>query len=161
MQSMMRYLGSSRVTDRNVMAGTAIEATVDSPRERGGTMVRPDGRVDRVPLSISGGVGTIIYPDTDLAGRYSLRAGGGPIEFVVRGDSLESDLSLQSNEQLEPILSAAGATMLTAEALPESVGRSRRSTELSLGLLAGVLGLLGLELLLAQRSIPREAEALA
>jgi hypothetical protein len=159
MQSMMRYLGSARTTDRNILAGTAIEATIDAPRDRGASIVRPDGRTERVTMSLSGGIGTVIYPDTDIPGRYTLRGGGGPIDFVVHGDTLESDLSLQNNEHLAPVLSAAGATLTSAEELTEVVGTSRRSTELSLAFLAAVLALLGAELLLAQRSIPGSAES--
>lgn len=162
MQSIVRYLGAARATDRNLAPGAVIETSFDLPRERGTSITRPDGRVDRATMSMSGGVGTIIYPNTDVAGRYAVRAGGMPsVDFIVRGGTEESDLKLLNDEQLATLAADAELTLATPEAVSDMVGRSRRSTELSLAFLAMALGVLGIELLLAQRTIPPPEEAIA
>jgi len=155
MQSLVRWLGSAGVAYRNVAPGAAIEHTFESPRERIATVTRPDGRSDRVPMSSSGGSGTVIYPDADVPGRYTLRAPGSPAaDFIVRSSGDESQLDLLDDDQLRPLADPAGITLVDPDKLAEAVGQSRRSTELSLGLLALGLALLGVELMLAQRSIP-------
>jgi hypothetical protein len=155
MQSIARWLGSATVTSRNVVPGTSIEHTFDSPRDRDATVLRPDGQIERIPISISGGSGTIIYPDTSLAGRYTLRtAGQAAAEYVVQRSDAESQLDLLDDERLTEALSAASVERGDPENLADLVGQSRKSTELSMVLLAIGLALLGAELMLAQRSIP-------
>lgn len=155
MQSIVRWLGSATVASRNVPPQTPIEHTFDSPRDRNATLLRPDGQTDRVPISISGGSGTLVYPDTDLPGTYTIRTPGEPpVEYVVRAGNAESELDLLDDDQLDPILAAASIERGADEELSDLVGRSRKTTELSMSLLAIGLALLGCELLLAQRSIP-------
>ncbi len=161
MQSLARWLGSAGMAHRNIAAGEAIEHTFESPRERVATVVRPDGRSERVPMSASGASGTVIYPDADLPGRYTLRASGSPpADFVVRSNNEESQLDLLDDDRLHAITSAAAITLAQPDQLGDAVGQSRRSTELSLGLLALGLAFLGVELMLAQRSIPPAEGAL-
>lgn len=162
MQSVVRYLGAARAADRNLALGTAIETSFDLPRERAASIARPDGLTERATMSMSGGVGTIIYPNTDIAGRYTVRAGGlPPVDFIVRGGAEESELNLLDQQKLEKLAASADVTLADPELVSEMVGRSRRSTELSLAFLAAALGVLGIELMLAQRTIPPAEEAIA
>ncbi len=155
MQSMGCWLASANLSSHNVASGGAIEYTFDNPKERGAMIVRPDGRTDKVPISIAGGTGTLIYPDTNIAGRYTVRAPGhGAVDFVVQASGEESILDLLNDEQLDAMLAPTTIQPISPDQLTDAVGRMRKSTELSLVLLTVGLALLGAEMLLAQRSIP-------
>jgi hypothetical protein len=155
MQSTVRWLGSATISSRNIAPGASIEHTFEAPKERVATVVRPDGRTDRVPISIAGGSGTLIYPDTDIPGRYSVRMSGQVgADYLVQPSDAESFLELQDDAQLDAIFSGTGVRRGLSDALEDLVGQSRRTTEWSVPLLAIAMAVMGLELMLAQRSIP-------
>lgn len=158
MQSAVRWLGSARIADRNIAAGASIEAVFDAPKERFANLHRPDGKSERVNMSMSGGAGSLVYTNTDLPGRYIVRNGGSEsLDFVVRAPPEESDLALLDDDKLSALFKTNGRSidLISDQSIAggKVVGASRRSTELSIGLLVIAVAILGAELLVAQTLI--------
>ncbi len=158
MQSAVRWLGSARISDRNIAVGASIEAVFDPPRERFASLHRPDGKVERVNMSMSGSSGSLVYTNTDQPGRYIVRNGGNePLDYIVHAAPEESDLNLLDDEKLRALIRAGGRSieLISDQSIVggKIVGASRRSTELSIGLLVIAVAILGAELLVAQKLI--------
>ncbi|HEX8324271.1 MAG TPA: BatA domain-containing protein [Tepidisphaeraceae bacterium] len=136
--------------DRSVDIGVPMELTVDFPRERVGTVLRPDGRTDRVNLSVADGQGLFRYTRTDLPGRYTIRIDDlPPADWYVRPDPSESQSPMLDDGALIDLLTAAGISRNA----PARVVRSETSPTLLL--LTALAVALAVETVLADRFFAR------
>ena len=124
---------------------------IDSPKLNALDMVRPDGRIDRVAVSVAGGVGTLVYTGTDVPGRYVVR-GNGQLDrnYIVRSPARESDLSLQDDAALKKIIATSSINLLSPSA-PLAVGISRKASEWSIPLILVAIVALAIESMLTSR----------
>lgn len=153
-QSSIKFLAAGGVEDRNLAPGATIEASIDKPVDNFVTIQRPDGRNVRVELTRVGGTGTVVYTDTQLTGRYVMRAKAQDArDYVVSSPVSESDLTQISPADYTTMEQAVGFKTLTADraGIAQAVGKSRDGTEVSLWFLAVALALAGGESLAAQR----------
>lgn len=153
MQSMVRWLSTTKVESRNLKLNQRIEQVYQSPRDRTATILRPDGRTERIPLVISQDRGIAIYLKTDRPGRYVLRTSGqNPVEYLVQPDQSESELKLMNDQELKTILDQTSIELTSFEQVSGRIGSSRDPTDLSVGLMAVAVVFLSLELVLGERS---------
>lgn len=151
MQSIVRRLASANEGGRNLSIGSPLEATIDGPKNANVDIVRPDGRVDRVRLSMTANVGTLVYTATDVPGRYTLRGTGqGETAFIVRPMPQESDLSLQDDAALREII-ASSHIDFAVPAAPLGVGASRKASEWSIPLILLAIVALAIESMITTR----------
>lgn len=150
-QSVIRWLAAAGVESRNLKLNQRIEQVYPSVRDRSVTVLRPDGRTERIPLVMSNDRGIAIYLKTNLPGRYVLRTPGqNPVEYMVRPDRHESELNLMNDEELKSVLDQVSIPLVSFEKVVEQIGSSRDPTELSGTLLAVAVVLLSMELVFGQ-----------
>lgn len=151
MQSMVRWLSAGKIESRNLKQNQRIEQVYPSHRDRTVSVLRPDGRTERIPLVISNDRGIAIYLKTDLPGRYVLRTSGqSPVEYMVQPDRNESELNLMNDQELKSVLDQASIEMTSLENMAGRIGPSRDPTELSGLLLALAVIVLSMELVLGK-----------
>ncbi|MGN6627938.1 MAG: hypothetical protein ACTHLN_15070, partial [Tepidisphaeraceae bacterium] len=161
LQNVLRYLAGERWVRRNVYVGTPLDATIDHPKERALTIWRPDGRADRQALLMNGTQGVMHYPATDIPGRYVMTTrGNSRLDFVVRPDPGESDLSPLDDGALDAILKSASIRRMPSDS-PATIVRPlpEQPTELAPALLCLAAGFLALDAWLATRIGPHPARS--
>jgi hypothetical protein len=144
-----------RPVNRNVDIGVPLESTFKVGRDRFLVMTRPDGRTDRVNLVVSGEQAVFRYTRTDLPGRYTVRGLDRPTEdWFVRPDPNEANLSLLTDGELAGLIRPTGVQLQD----PQSA-EIRGQNAPAVVLLALVGGVLGMEMWLSGRFLPRRGGA--
>ncbi|MDB5328718.1 MAG: hypothetical protein JWM57_4287, partial [Phycisphaerales bacterium] len=140
---------------RNVDVGVPLESVLRLGRDRSVTVTRPDGRADRISLTVVGGQGVFRYTRTDLPGRYTVRGADQPADdWFVRPDPAESNLSLLDDTQLAALLHNTSVDFRASPAAPP-----RHESSRSIGLIAALGVLLAVEMLITNVYLPRRERA--
>jgi len=151
MMGLLTWVVGDPASGRNVRVGQPLLETLTGRASTLALAVAgPGGREEQaVPTSRPGSDGIVArYDGTDRAGGYTLTVGSRKIDFSVNLDPTEGDLTRIDRPELEKALGVAfeytrnvdDVTGLAIEGARHEIGR---------GLLWAVLGLLGLETLLA------------
>ena len=144
-----------RPVNRNVDVGVPLESVLRLGRDRNVTVTRPDGRVDRINLTVVGGQGVFRYTRTDLPGRYTVRGADQPADdWFVRPDPAESRLSLLDDTHLAAVL---GKTSIDLHSNPQT--RPRDESSQSIGLITALAVMLAVEMLITNIYLPRRERA--
>lgn len=153
MQRLVTYLASKVHPPRNLQIGESLAAFL--PLAQVGqscTLTDPDGQISRLTIRQSGAQGLIEYDQTTRPGLYLLESPDGQrIHYVVETDPAESDLTLLGDKAFAAMARQMNAQPLGTVAEYLALNEQRRLGQpLWQVLLAGVLGLLLLEMLLQQ-----------
>ena len=153
MQSTIRYLCAQRDEVRNIPIGGAISHRLAAGGEREASVVRPDGRVDRVAIANRDGAGEVTYLATDTPGRYIVRAAGeAPADFIVASDRKESNLNMLDDTALDALLARSPVRRAAPDAIATQLASVSGPSEWSLPVLAAVVAFLIIEMTLASRA---------
>jgi hypothetical protein len=160
LQSTARYLAGGNMAERNVASGQELVAVFDPPAPAGarGVVVRPDGSRDPCDVSTIDQRSEARYGKTDLPGLYTIRVGAAPAQrseiFSVAPPAIESNLEPLAEPDWKRLESALGFTRLEGgddRPLATRVSATRGAgSEYWLSALAGVMGLLVIELALTR-----------
>jgi hypothetical protein len=157
-QSAVRYLAGANVPERNVSQGSELVAQFDAPATpaagaRGGTVTRPDGSRDTCAVTTIDRRIEARYARTDLPGLYTIQVGPRAdaerrAVFSVAPPAIESDLTPLAESDWERLERSIGFTRLEAgeKPLAARLSGTRGGSEYWLAALAGVMGLLVIEL---------------
>jgi len=157
-QSAVRYLASTGDVQRNLLPGEPIVATLPGvPDTRTARLTPPDRADETVPVVRVGERYEARYADTDLPGRYRMRArvGASDIEqvFVVRRPPQEADLTPLTEAKWDELKQWLGFDLVDPARgdLAALVSSERGGRELWPALLALTLLLMTTEMGLARR----------
>ncbi|HEX4792970.1 MAG TPA: BatA domain-containing protein [Humisphaera sp.] len=162
-QSAVRYLASGSVGSANLLPGQPIRLPVMTGLAASEIrLIRPDGRPEKLDIVRITAQPEVRYGDTQQPGEYQvrIRQGNGDPQihyFIVRPPREESDLTQLTDDRWKHLEQAFGFQLLDPSVRPlrDSMAAGREGREVWAYLLAGVLGLIILELLIARHwSIP-------
>jgi hypothetical protein len=158
-QSAARYLAGANASDRNVAAGAELVAVFDPPvptAARGAVVIRPDGTRDTSGVTTIDQRSEARYARTDLPGLYTIQVGPRGSErratFSVAPPGIESDLSPLAEADWKRMETSLGFARMDAgeKPLAARLSATRGGSEYWLAALAGVMGLLVIELALTR-----------
>lgn len=160
-QSTVRYLAGGNSVQSNLAPGQAIHMVLtDSDSPTAITLLRPDGRSEKISAFRLAQQPELRYTDTDLPGEYQVKIEqlGKPSStrlFMVRPSREESDLSPLSESRWKTLESSLGFQRIdpTARPLREMLASGRGGRELWEPALWCVFALLVTELLIARLSL--------
>jgi hypothetical protein len=159
MQQLVTYLASKVFPPRNVDVGRPLVAFLPaSDAGKPATVTDPDGKVHPVAVADRGSRGVVEFPNTRRPGLYVLDAPrGGRVHFVVNTDRKESDLRPLDEPELLALARSLGAEVVHSWSEYRQLEQRRRyGQEVWPFLLAAVIGLVFLEMFLAQRFARRK-----
>jgi hypothetical protein len=152
-QNAVRYLAGGAAPAVNVTAGQSLVARFDLPAEDLVRLAvqRPDGSSAWADVTLLEDRAEARYADTAVPGVYTIKLPPPPSNaaapFAVAPSSEESDLTPLDESRWTDLSKELGFTRVTdVRALAVRLAASRTNSELWLSLLAGVLGLIVVEL---------------
>lgn len=153
MQQLVTYLASTVYPPRNIQIGDTIAALV--ARTLAGQtalLTGPDGRRHELKILAREQYGLAEFQQTDRPGMYAMEVPQSqPIHFVVNAAAAESDLETIGDEEYRSMGPSLGVSTITSQQEYQNLTQQRRfGREVWKLLLAGVLGLVFLEIMLQQ-----------
>lgn len=160
-QSTVRYLAGGNSVQSNLAPGQAIHMVLaDSDSPSAITLLRPDGRSEKLSAFRLAQQPELRYTDTDLTGEYQVKIEqpGKPAAtrlFIVRPSREESDLTPLSEPQWKSLESSLGFQRIdpTVRPLRETLASGREGRELWEPAMWCVFALLIAELLISRLSL--------